>query len=142
MEPPRNRRRKGAREVSRIAADDSGGLGRAIGHARRIQALGHVLQPLLPRELAPYVDVANLRQGCLVLAVSSAAAATRLRMESDALLPRLREKSPAPIETIEVRIVPAASRTEAHRKPRELSPSARSALQDMGVLPSGKKTGE
>lgn len=68
-----------------VAADST--LSALLRRARELSSLETLVRSWLPPALAPHVRVAALREGTLVLAVDSAAWATRLRYE----IPRLVE---------------------------------------------------
>ena len=129
------KRSKVTRDAVKVARDDEGGLGRVMAQAQRIDALDHLLKPLLPKDIAAQVRVANLRDGCLVLAAPSGAVATRLRMESVRLLAALKDRGHQGIRHIEVRIAPPARDRSATRRRRPLSEAAREALSAMGMAP-------
>ncbi len=76
---------KGPIHVTTIAAD-APGLGPLIQRAHRLAALGVLVRSWLSPTLASHVEVANLRDGTLVLSARSAAWATKLRYEIPTVL--------------------------------------------------------
>lgn len=61
-------------------------LGKVIQKAKWLLALDAVVQTLLPEQFAPYCKVMNVKQDILVLGISSAAVAMRVRMLSTDLV--------------------------------------------------------
>lgn len=131
MNAPHNRRKRMPRRVTDIAASDRDGIGRILRQARDLDALDHLLQPLLPKDLAAAVHVANLKGNRLVLTVDSGAVAARIRMESERLIAGLNRNMTTPVKAIDIRIAPPARDTTRARRRRSLSEEARQALQAM-----------
>lgn len=61
-------------------------LGKIIQKAQWLLALDRVFQTVVPAEFASYCHVMNVNQGVLILGVSSAAVATRIRLMASQLL--------------------------------------------------------
>lgn len=66
-------------------------LGKVIQKAKWLLALDQVIQTLLPEQFAPYCRVMNVKQDILVLGISSAAVAMRVRMQSTEILQALQK---------------------------------------------------
>lgn len=64
-----------------------------IKKSERLDTLNHELKKHLAQELATNCRVANFNNGCLVIEVSNAALATRLRYETPELLRKFRSES-------------------------------------------------
>jgi len=127
--------RKPPRAVAELLQDTGAGLAGLVGQARRLDALDQLVTQLLPRGLHTRVQVANCRQGILVLVTPVAAAATRLRMEAPALLAGLAARGLKDIRAVEVRVAPAAQPPQRTRRRRELPRAAKQALAAMGLEP-------
>src|SRR3990167_2584908 len=68
-------------------------LGRVIEKAKKLLALDRHLQTILPTELAAFCHVMNVNQGILILGVSSAAIAMRIRFMSSDLVRALQKNA-------------------------------------------------
>ncbi len=73
-----------------VLARQSGQVERLLDKVVVLQQLNDQLQAFLEPSLAAHCQVANLRDGCLVIMADSAAWATRLRYDFPDLLSRLR----------------------------------------------------
>ena len=67
-------------------------LGKVIQKAKKLLALDRYVQTILPAEFASFCHVMNVNQGTLVLGVSSAAIATRIRFMSSDLVREIQKK--------------------------------------------------
>lgn len=70
---------------------DTPGLGSLVQRARQFKALETLIRSWLPPALAAQVNLANLRDGTLVLSVKAAAWATKLRYEVPNILSAARQ---------------------------------------------------
>lgn len=86
--------KKPEQSVHTILAKGQGPLGYVLAKVEQLRTLNQQIQTLLRPELAQHCQVANLRDGCLILQVDNAAWATQLRFEQTELLSKLR-KQPA-----------------------------------------------
>lgn len=102
----RRKRDAAPRAATEIAGADTRGLGPLLLRARQLEKLDRALEETLDPRHAPHVRVANVRDGALILATPVAPIATRLRMEAPRLLEALRERLPADVTRLEVRITP------------------------------------
>lgn len=66
-------------------------LGKIIQKAKKLLALDRHMQTILPAEFASFCHVMNVNQGTLVLGVSSAAIAMRIRFISSDLVRELQK---------------------------------------------------
>lgn len=94
--------------VAQLMTDSEGGFARILRRARAIERLGQKVSGLLDDDIAGRCTVANVRGGQLIFACTSAGAATRLRMQSQALLEQLHAVGLEEIESIEVKMIPPA----------------------------------
>lgn len=106
--PPDSRPDTQPISVSQLMTESQGGFARILQRARALDRLGQKVSGLLDDDLARRCTVANVRRGQLIFACSSAGAATRLRMQSQALLEQLHAVGLDKIESIEVKMVPPA----------------------------------
>ncbi len=96
---------KGPIRVGSIVAD-APGLGTLLARARRLAAIEAIVRSWLPVSLASQVGVANLRDDTLVLAVKSAAWATKLRYEVPAVLAAARRhEATRDVRDVKIRVV-------------------------------------
>jgi hypothetical protein len=72
---------------------------------RAIEALSKLLQGFLPPELAPLVQVANFKDGKLVLLAANGAAAAKLRLLSESLGAYI-TKQRSEVNSVSVRVQP------------------------------------
>lgn len=80
-------------------------LGKIIQKAKWLLALDRHFQTILPESFAPYCHVMNVDQSILIVGVSNAAIATRIRFMSMDLIQELHKKSEfARIQTIHCRV--------------------------------------
>ena len=93
------------------------------------QRLRTVLEP----ELAPHFQVASLHASHLVLATSSAAWATRLRLQASGLAVILSQQLTdfQGVKSIEIKILPARVEKTPPPQARDISPSAAADLTAM-----------
>lgn len=99
-----------ARRLSEILTGQGASQGTSLGgllrRASLLAQLQNVLAGSLHPDLAANLQVANVRDGCLILATPSPAWATRLRMQSRQVLEILRGVGLSDVDRVEVRIVP------------------------------------
>ncbi len=124
---PKGRRRP--RRVSEFLRPGGTALGKLLSRAREIERLDRKVAALLEPGLADRVQVAALRDGCMVLVTPSAALATRLRMDAGHLLDTLQANGEKAVREVSVRVAPIGR--ESHEEPRRrpLPDSARQALE-------------
>jgi hypothetical protein len=80
-------------------------LGKIIQKAKWLLALDRYVQTILPASLASYCHVMNVDQSILILGVSNAAMATRIRFMFAELIEKLHEKKEfSHIQTIHCRV--------------------------------------
>ncbi|MFT5139164.1 MAG: hypothetical protein ACI9H8_000771 [Lysobacterales bacterium] len=121
---------QGAKQVYEVLNSQNRGLADLFKHAKTIQFLDQKLAGLLDAEMSPYVQVATVRDHCLVLVTSSAALATRLKMDSDILLKSLYAAGVKGISQIKVRIAPINRTKVETRNKRELPDIAKLSLEN------------
>jgi hypothetical protein len=105
------------------------GLGELVRQARKLDALDHALGRLLDPGMSERVRVAALRERCLVLVTPSAALATRLKMDTPALLKSLQASGVTGVSRIEVRTAPLPARSQEERRSKRLPDIARESLE-------------
>ena len=130
---------KKTRRGADVLSDHGSNLGRLLKRGSLLMQLQHLLSGFLDPSLANRFQVANVRNGKLVLVTPAAAWATLLRMQSQQLIAALREAGYKDIDSIEVRIAPLAEKTVAPRRKRPLTPAARRALDTMNRIGSDKE---
>ncbi len=118
-----------ARQVSELLKSRSSGLGKLLDQARQLQFLDQKLADLLEPEIGSQVQVAALRENCLVLVTPSAALATRLKHDSDSLLNSLQASGVKGISQIRVRTAPLSQTKPVSRRKRKLPDIARQSLE-------------
>ena len=111
-----------------------GSLGSLLQRARWLLQLQRLLQSVVDPDLAERFQVANLRQGRLILVTPSAAWATRLRMQASSLIATLHDAGIDNLRAVEVRVSPLAEQPRVHRRERRLSAAAVTALDQMARL--------
>ena len=118
-----------ARQVGELLKSRSSGLGKLLDQARQLQFLDQKLADLLEPEIGSQVQVAALRENCLVLVTPSAALATRLKHDSDSLLNSLQASGVKGISQIRVRTAPLSQTKPVSRRKRKLPDIARQSLE-------------
>jgi len=104
-------------------------MGQLLAQARQLAALDVQLAGLVDKEIAALVQVAALRDTCLVLVTPSAALATRLRMDSESLVRSMSAASGKPISELKVRVAPLAHLQTQARRHRGLPEPAKQSLR-------------
>lgn len=92
-------------------------------HWRQVE---NKIKQILPANLHPHIRVAHIEEGCLVLLAANNMAASRMRMLSAGLLPRIRALLPE-IQDIRIKLVPQ-SEPKAKHNPHTLSDTALNEL--------------
>jgi hypothetical protein len=129
MASSRHRSKRVAQKVGDVLNDPSRQFGQLIGQARKNQKLNDQIVALLDPDMSKNVQVATVRDGCLVLITSSAALATRLRMDSDKLLESIARSGIRNLEKVEIRTAPLPGRKTVKKRTRELPEAARISLE-------------
>lgn len=126
----RNRPDKPPTSVGEVMRGNSSAMGELLKQVRRLQKLELELKSLLDPVMAQNTSVAAVHDDVLVIVASSAALATRLRMDSKSLINSLNSRGIKHIGTLQVKIAPT-SRTpeETPRKRRQLPDIARQSLE-------------
>lgn len=118
------------KSVGEVLRGSTTGLGNLLQQARRLQKLEQEFKSLLDPAMADNVSVAAEHGQILVIVASSAALATRLRMDSKSLVSALNARGVKNISTLQVKTAPAAqSRENPQRKQRQLPEVARQSLK-------------
>jgi hypothetical protein len=130
---------KKSKRVADVLSDHRSTLGKLLKRGSLLMQLQHLLSGVLDPSLAKRFQVANVRDGKLVLVTPAAAWATLLRMQSHELVGALREAGYRDIESIEVRIAPLVEQPKSKRQKRPLSPAARRALEIMARVGPDKE---
>lgn len=120
--------------VSAVLSDPSSSFGKLLRRAGLLMQIEHLLSRRLEPGLAAQFQAATLHDGTLLLIASSAAWATRLRMQEGRLLDALQHAGLAEIHGIEVRVAPLVQSKTRERIKTPLSPAASQALGQMTRL--------
>lgn len=108
---------------------NSPALGELLQQARRLQKLDLEFKSLLDPVMAENASVAAQHENVLVIVASSAALATRLRMDSKSLINALNSRGITQVSTLQVKTAPAPRpRDDTPRKRRQLPDIARQSL--------------
>ncbi len=120
-------RRHTAKSLATLLHGSRGPLARTLRQARQLQALDRAFAQLIDPALQPHCQVANLRDGCLVVQVDAPAWATRLRFEQQRILKQLRKKGiTSQIAKLSIQVKPATgNRQEPSRSRKPLGQGAR-----------------
>ena len=121
--------KQGAKQVHEVLASQNKGLANLLKHAKTLQFIDQKLAGLLDADMSPYVQVATVRDHCLILVTSSAALATRLKMDSDSLLRSLHASGVNGISQIKVRTAPISRVTHEIQRKKELPEVAKQYLE-------------
>jgi hypothetical protein len=105
-------------------------LARLQDHAARLRRLQGALDACLPPQLAGQCQVANLKDGVLIVSARGGAAAVRLRQTLPSLLERLQHGG-HPVQSIKVKVgTPEQTAPERHAPQRQISEAAKAELHD------------
>jgi hypothetical protein len=124
---PKGTRR--TRQVSELLKPGKSTLGKLLAVARELDRLDRKLATLLDPSMVSSVQVAALRDHCLLLATPSAALATRLRLDSGHLVKALHAAGEKNIREIAIRVAPVSRNKPVERHARELSETAKRSLE-------------
>ena len=92
--------------ISQLISNSDTGFGRILKRAEAINQLNHRVSRLLDKDLARHCRVANVRNGRMIFACTSAGCATRMRLHAAHLLDQLHAAGLNEIEHIEVKMMP------------------------------------
>ena len=114
-------------------------LGAFYDHARELARLDSILSGFFDPELATRFQVANLRQGLLILITPSASLATRLKLQVPQMLEYLHSAGIHQVHDIEIRVAPLQKPATEPRFRREVSAAARQAAEFINQLTQPRK---
>ena len=116
------------KSIQQVATADNKGLGALARHAKLLRTIDGAVKPILPAELRPHIQVANLRGDVLVLMTESAAWAARTRYLSAQILQSCAGICKVPIRQVEIRVsrMPKPDAQESRRY-RSLRSSAQAS---------------
>ena len=118
--------------------DSAEGIGSLMLQAARLLELRRQLVEILPKPLAKFCEIANYKQGKVVIFAENSAVAAKLKL----LAPNLRDhflKSAIEITGIDVEVQPTNPVPEPPAKHTHLSPGAAQALAELAdQLPDSK----
>lgn len=123
-----------AASVGEVIASADNTLAVLVRHARSLSRVQSLLASALGAELAVQFQVAALRQERLVLLASAAAAATRLRMQTEQILRVLQAAGYTCLRHVDIRVAPLTREPLANPVRRQLSPAAELALSLMSRM--------
>ncbi|POC15206.1 hypothetical protein CRN39_03075 [Vibrio vulnificus] len=103
-------------------------------HACEILELNKVLAELLPNGTAQHCRAANLRQGCLILDVASAAIKMKVDYDRLTILNALRSRGFAKLMAIEVRINPGLYQQKAPKDQKKREPISLNAANALTMI--------
>ncbi len=115
-------------------------LGAFYDHARKLARLDSLLSGFFDPELATRFQVANLRQGLLILITPSASLATRLKLQAPEMLEFLHAAGIHRVHDVEIRVAPLQKPEPEARHRREASPAAAEAAKFIEQLTKPRKT--
>ena len=90
---PKYRCLRSEKSIAQLLGKNSGKMAKVLGQINQISALQAYITTYFAEHCKQTVQVANLRQGVLILSVSNASLATQLRYQSMALLSELRQQA-------------------------------------------------
>jgi len=117
-----------------VLSNPGASLGGALEHACLLQHVQQLVAGAVDPYLSARFQVANIRQGRLILLAPTAAWATRLRLETTRLLDTLRHAGFTELRAIDVRVAPLVQRPAVVRPTKPLSAAAEQALGCMARL--------
>lgn len=96
-------------------------LSQLISFAERITGLDEMFRAALPEPLQPFFKANTLQNGLLTVTCSSAAQATRFRLQQKNVISTLNNQGLRSVKTIKIKIRPALKPSEAETVERTLS---------------------
>lgn len=105
----------------KTASKHSDELSQLINFAERIQGLDELFLTALPELLRPYFKANTLKSGVLTVTCSSAAQATRMRLQQQQVIKNLHQKGLQSVRTIKVKIRPELKAPQPEPTERHLS---------------------
>ncbi len=121
-------RLKKARTAGNIADRENSPLFGLLQQARLYQKLDRQLKAELDLQMAEHCQVACIRGGRLLVLTPTPVWRTRLVLLSSGLLSRLRNKGHLGLTGIDIKVSPLLPREELEKRPRKLSPAAKTSL--------------
>lgn len=125
-----------------LERDFAGSLTGLIHKTQQLQQLNHAWKSCIDPTLAEHTQVANLRNGCLIIEVESSAWATRLRFAIPEIQKRLQTSSELRnLKNIEWYIQPAENTTRPIKQhaPLQLSENNAQLIEDTAAHITNKK---
>ena len=107
--------------------DQAGGINSLMPQAKRLLELRQVLLETLPAQLAEFANVANFRQGKVIIFAANSAIAAKLKMLGPGLKDRLVDRG-LQVTALEIEVQPRQDTVSAPQKTAVLSDAARQAL--------------
>lgn len=102
---------------------------RIIRHGKQLRRMDRLLQRVLPSELQPHCQVANIKGQTLILAVGSTVWATRIRYQIPRLINKLqKEEFGRVITDIQIRVQPENTISNREKPARKATMSREAAL--------------
>ena len=118
--------------------DQAGGINSLMPQAKRLLELRQVLLETLPAQLAEFANVANFRQGKVIIFAANSAIAAKLKMLGPGLKDRLVDRG-LQVTALEIEVQPKQDTIPLPQKAAVLSDSARQALTRLeSQLPDSK----
>ena len=110
--------------------EHSADTGKLLPHAQRLLALRHALSGALPTQLRRSCEIANYKQGIVVIFAENGALATKLKLLVPSLIQHLR-KSAGDLTAIRVEVQPAIPVRQPPAKQAVLTDAAAKALREL-----------
>jgi hypothetical protein len=107
--------------------DQAGGINSLMPQAKRLLELRQVLLETLPAPLAEFANVANFRQGKVIIFAANSAIAAKLKLLGPGLKDRLVDRG-VQVTALEIEVQPKQGTAPVPRKAAVLSDAARQAL--------------
>jgi hypothetical protein len=118
--------------------DQAGGINSLMPQAKRLLELRQILLEALPAPLAEFANVANYRQGKVVIFAANSAIAAKLKLLGPALKERLAGRG-LQVTALEIEVQPRQDTVSLPQKAAVLSNAARQALASLeSQLPDSK----
>ena len=120
------------KKISHALSQDNQNLAHILEQVVHLKRLDEFLKSFLEKPLGNYCRVANLRDGCLIIEVDSAAWATQLRYLTPDLLNALRSKGKMPqLRSIKTYIHPTSVKEEKKHRSPKLTMNGKTAIKEM-----------
>lgn len=123
------RHHKDPQSISGLMKPDNSRFGKLLATAREIEKLNRKLNNALEPALSGLVQVAGIRDNCLILVTPHAALATRLKLDEASIIRSFCHSEKTSIKSLKVRVAPLPQTIQTERQQRQLPEAAQESFK-------------